>query len=110
MNDPEGGIIDLGLVVSIDTEVTPELAAEGPGARRVRLVQQTRKDLDLDIIERIDLRVAGPARILDAVRAHRSTVEQAVLATSLVLEDLEASPPTATLDGEDIAISVSRIA
>ena len=44
MLDPEGRSQDLGLVVALDTEVTPELHAEGIARDLVRLVQQARKD------------------------------------------------------------------
>ena len=85
MADPEGGIIDLGLVVSIDTEVTAELEAEGLARDVIRQVQQARKDHDLNVIDRIALTVTAPTAVVAAIRTHSEAVERAVLATSLTL-------------------------
>ena len=85
MADPEGGINDLGLVVSIDTEVTAELEAEGLARDVIRQVQQARKDHDLNVIDRIALTVTAPTAVVAAIRTHSEAVERAVLATSLTL-------------------------
>ena len=102
MADPEGGIIDLGLVVSIDTEVTAELEAEGLARDVIRQVQQARKDHDLNVIDRIALTITAQAGVLAAVRTHRDAVERAVLATSLVL--VEAA---AVADGDSDTVGVA---
>lgn len=49
--DPEGRMIDTGLVVALDLTVTPELHAEGVTRDLVRLVQQARRDGGLDVTE-----------------------------------------------------------
>ena len=95
--DPEGGIVDLGLLVSLDVEVTPELEAEGLARDVIRQVQQARKDADLDITDRIALTVTAPAATLDAIRAHQAMVSDAVLATAVELAD-----------GEALAVTVAR--
>ena len=95
--DPEGGIVDLGLLVSLDVEVTPELEAEGLARDVIRQVQQARKDADLDITDRIALTVTAPAATLDAIRAHQAMVSDAVLATTVGLAD-----------GEALAVTVAR--
>ena len=85
--DAEGRVVDLGLVAALDTTVTPELEAEGLARDLVRLVQQTRKDLDLAITDRIALDLALPAPIDAAVRRHEGAVRDAVLATSVTYLD-----------------------
>jgi isoleucyl-tRNA synthetase len=47
-------------VVALDTTVTPELHAEGVARDLVRLVQQARKDADLDVTDRIALTLRSP--------------------------------------------------
>ncbi|MCE0768553.1 isoleucine--tRNA ligase, partial [Pseudonocardia kujensis] len=69
-----------GLVV-LDTEVTPELAAEGTARDVVRAVQQARRDAGLDVSDRIALTLDAPEPVLDAVRAHETFVTGEVLAT-----------------------------
>src|SRR5690606_36234748 len=71
-----------GLVV-LDTEITPELAAEGTARDVVRVVQQARREAGLDVADRIALTLDGPAAVLDAVRAHEPFVAGEVLATSV---------------------------
>jgi isoleucyl-tRNA synthetase len=71
-----------GLVV-LDTAITPELAAEGTARDVVRVVQQARRDAGLDVADRIELTVDGPAAVLDAVRAHEAFVAGEVLAVSV---------------------------
>jgi isoleucyl-tRNA synthetase len=79
---PEGA----GLVV-LDTAVTPELAAEGTARDVVRVVQQARREAGLEVSDRVALTLAGPAAVLDAVRAHESFVGGEVLATSVAYAD-----------------------
>jgi len=95
MSDPEGGTIDLGLVVDLDTEVTPELEAEGLARDVIRQIQQARKDADLHVSDRITVTLSAPAGTLDAIRAHESSIADAVLATSLEL--VEADTTTVTI-------------
>jgi isoleucyl-tRNA synthetase len=71
-----------GLVV-LDTDVPVELAVEGTARDVVRIVQQARRDADLDVSDRITLVVDGPAAVLDAVATHEEFVKGEVLATSL---------------------------
>jgi isoleucyl-tRNA synthetase len=55
---------DEGLVVVIDTELTPDLRAEGDARELQRAIQDLRKDAGLDLDARIDLWVDGlPAEV-----------------------------------------------
>ena len=47
--DPAGRTIDTGLVVALDTNVTPELHAEGVTRDLVRAVQTARQDAGFDV-------------------------------------------------------------
>jgi isoleucyl-tRNA synthetase len=48
-----------GLVVVIDTALTPELRAEGDARDIQRAVQDLRRDAGLDLDERVDLWIEG---------------------------------------------------
>jgi isoleucyl-tRNA synthetase len=76
-----------GVTIALDTEITPELAAEGTARDVVRVVQQARRDADLDVADRIALTVAAPENVLAAVRAHQDFVAHETLATSVTLVD-----------------------
>ena len=77
------GLLPGGGFVVLDTEVTPELAAEGLARDVVRAVQQARRDAGLDVSDRIALTLAGPGETLAAVRAHEALVGGETLATSV---------------------------
>jgi isoleucyl-tRNA synthetase len=71
---------DEGLVVVIDTELTPELRAEGDARELQRAIQDLRKDAGLDLDARIELWLEGvPA----AVEPHLATVARETLADAL---------------------------
>ena len=81
-------------VVALDIEVTPELEVEGRARDLIRLVQQARRDADLDISDRIDLTVTADAEWIDALAAHEPLVAGETLATSVtpVLDASVAEP------------------
>jgi len=105
--DPEGRTIDTGLVVALDTNVTPELHAEGVTRDLVRLVQQARKDAGLDVTDRITLTLGLPAEQRSMVEAHQAQVTDSVLATSVAYVDVAAGA-SQILDGQPVTLSVSR--
>ena len=110
MLDAEGRSVELGLIVSIDTEVDADLEAEGLARDVIRAIQQRRKELDLHITDRIDVTIDGPERIAAAVRTHLEAVQTAVLATSVDLASTDGDVvvgEVASVDGEQIGISVS---
>jgi isoleucyl-tRNA synthetase len=71
-----------GLVV-LDIVPTEALVVEGRARDLVRAVQQRRRDLDLDVTDRIVLGVSGDGAVLDAVRAHEAWIKEQVLAVDL---------------------------
>ncbi|MCP2256978.1 Isoleucyl-tRNA synthetase [Streptoalloteichus tenebrarius] len=75
---PGGG----GLVV-LDTEVTPELAAEGVARDVVRAVQQARRAADLHVSDRIAVTLELPEDVAEAVRAHQEFLAAETLADSV---------------------------
>ena len=74
-------------VVVLDTELDEHLEREGLARDLVRLVQQARKERDLQVTDRIGLRVSVPAAVRAAVQEHRTAITEQVLADWLELED-----------------------
>ncbi|HEU5108914.1 MAG TPA: isoleucine--tRNA ligase [Micromonosporaceae bacterium] len=68
-----------GLVV-LDTEVTPELAAEGLARDLIRVVQQARRAAGLDVSDRITLTVDAPDEVVAAARTHEAFLASETLA------------------------------
>jgi len=104
--DPEGRTVDTGLVVALDTTVTPALYAEGVARDLVRLVQQARRNAALDVTDRIELTLSLPPEQRQMVEAHEEHVADSVLATKVIYVD--ASEPIAvSLDGADASFSLT---
>jgi isoleucyl-tRNA synthetase len=102
------GVMPTGGFVVLDTEVTPELAAEGLARDLVRAVQQARRDAGLDVSDRIALTVAGSDAVQAAARAHEQLVTRETLATSYFVTG-EASGTEVTVgDGEKAWVSVAK--
>ncbi|MEM9465313.1 MAG: isoleucine--tRNA ligase, partial [Actinomycetota bacterium] len=73
-------------VVTLDTDVTPELEAEGLARDVVREIQTARKTEDLVVTDRIDvwIDVASDAATA-AIETHEAYIAEQVLATSITL-------------------------
>lgn len=95
-------------VVVLDTEVTPELAAEGLARDVIRVVQQARRDAGLDVSDRISLLVGATPAVSAAVETHRDFVAAETLATSLVLDPAATGFSGEVGDGEAVTVSVTR--
>jgi isoleucyl-tRNA synthetase len=79
-------------VIALDIEVTDELEIEGRARDLVRLVQQARRDADLDVSDRIELSVTATDMWLEAIEAHRALIAGETLATSVRTERADGGP------------------
>ena len=96
----EGQVADVlasGTFVVLDTELTPELEAEGYARDVVRAVQDERKNAGLHIADRIDLSLTVPADHVADVETWRDMIAAETLALSLEVEA-----------GDKLAVSVAK--
>ncbi|MBA8991424.1 isoleucyl-tRNA synthetase [Curtobacterium pusillum] len=102
--------LDGGGFAVLDTVTTPELEAEGLARDVVRAVQQARRDADLDVSDRIALRLRVSADAVDAVRAHERLIGGETLSTSVEVETAEfaQSEGTDVGDGAKVSVEVAR--
>ncbi|MFC7489247.1 MULTISPECIES: isoleucine--tRNA ligase [unclassified Knoellia] len=105
-----------GGFVVLDTEVTPELAAEGLARDVIRAVQQARREAGLDVSDRISLTVTGSQVVWEATVAHQALIVDETLATQFgSAPQLDAIPAgngatEATVgDGETVRILVTKL-
>lgn len=95
-------------VVALDTTVTRELEREGLARDLVRLVQQARKDADLDVSDRIQLAVDGSDGARSAIEEHRSYVCEQVLAQALTF-GVDGDAIEGEAGGERVRLRVERV-
>ncbi len=101
-------------IVSLDLDTDAELEAEGLARDLVRLIQQARREAQLQVSDRIRARVALRGPLLEALAPWRDYVAGQTLATELLLEDPEGAghgggEPVATVsDGEPVWITVEK--
>jgi isoleucyl-tRNA synthetase len=99
------------VVVTLDTAVTPALAAEGLARDLVRAINDARRAEGLHVSDRIKLviDVDGHHDVRDAIEAHRDLVAAEVLATELVVvgaTDRDHHHPT---DGHRVELADGRV-
>ena len=95
-----------GLVV-LDTVVTPELAAEGIARDAVRVVQQARREADLDVSDRIAVTLSADDEVLAAVRTHEAFLAEETLASTVVYAPADSPQTHSGTVGEGIVLQVT---
>ncbi len=78
-------------LVILDTTITPELEAEGIARDVVRMIQQARKDAQLNVSDKIKLYLGADTKTAAAITAHGSYIMEQTLASEL-LTNVPASP------------------
>ncbi|WP_086669289.1 isoleucine--tRNA ligase [Lentzea kentuckyensis] len=94
-------------VVVLDTVVTPVLEAEGVARDLVRVVQQARKDAQLDVSDRITLTLELPDAVRSAVEPHLEFVRSETLTSSVVFGEGTAEGTVG--DGVKVKVTVARV-
>jgi isoleucyl-tRNA synthetase len=110
---PEGwaGVADRGTQVLMDTRITEELAREGMAREVVRHVQNTRKDANLEMEDRIVLSLqTQSAALAQAIAAHRAYICSETLAVSLGELDTrtDAHRADVKVDGQPLSIELRK--
>ena len=101
------------VVLVLDTDVTPELEAEGVARDFVRLVQQARKDAGLHVSDRIRLTAEVDDATRAALGAHEDYVREQVLAEAVSYGPADAGAFAAAgkvgSDGAAVKLSVAAV-
>jgi isoleucyl-tRNA synthetase len=99
-----------GVVVTVSTEMTPELEREGLAREIVHRIQNLRKDAGFDIADRIRVYFTGDDALRAALQVHDAYVRNETLAVDVV----ESTPPegahteSAQVDGGSVSLGVHR--
>jgi len=94
-------------LIALDTQVTPELAAEGTARDVVRIVQQARREAGLAVSDRIRLTVGAFGPLAEAIAAHASFIATETLAVALEVRPLDEVEAPVVGDGT-IKVALER--
>ena len=101
---------DSGYVTLIDTQLTPELEAEGLARELVRRLQDLRREAGLDVSDRIRVTYEGDDEIASVLAAHGGYVADETLALSIDRASSEpgASSTQADIEGHAVTLALVR--
>jgi isoleucyl-tRNA synthetase len=99
---------DRELLVALDTELTPELVAEGLAREVVNRVQTARKEADLDYADRIRVRYRAGGDLAAAIDAHRDWIAGETLATELESTEDATDLRPAAIEDHDFAFAIDK--
>jgi isoleucyl-tRNA synthetase len=83
-----------GLVVALDTRLTPELETEGLLRELIHLIQVERKNQSLEVTDRIQLTLRAPQAFIERLRPYTSLIATECLADPITWEAAEISHST----------------
>ena len=95
-------------VVALATELTPELLEEGRAREIVRAIQDRRKELNCDYVDRVVVALATDSEdVRAAAQKHADYIKGETLAVELGFEPIDGVEPSEIkIDGEKVAVYV----
>ena len=100
---------DDSLTIALDTELNDELLAEGYARELVSRIQNLRKEMNLQVSDRIRVRVTAAQDLLDALESGREHVCSETLADELVfVPAADGATPDGDLNGKPCGVEVLK--
>ena len=103
------GMLPGGGFVVLDTQVTPELAAEGLARDLVRAVQQARKDAGLEVSDKITLVLDGDESVRAAALTHADLIGHETQAVQYAVQTLGGVADIALGEGNVARVSLAKV-
>ena len=99
------------VLVMIDTNITDELKIEGLSRDVIRIIQQTRKDIGLEISDRIKVELYSSDNIFeDMLKKWENFIKEQTLSNDIVFKDsLLNQQNVVEIDGNKFAVKVVKI-
>ena len=99
-----------GVVVALDTAITPELRAEGLAREAVRRIQDLRKSAGFDISDRVITYYVASADLASAIAQYASYIKAETLSVELTSSEPPAGAAIATdqFDGESLIVGLVK--
>lgn len=98
------------VTIALDVTVTPELRREGIAREIVNRIQNIRKERDYNITDRIKLTFDSQIETNDAIAEYKEYISSQVLATELVVDQVDSEDKDAvTLDIDELNLNVKIV-
>ncbi len=94
---------------ALDTELTDELRMEGFAREAVRRIQVYRKDIGLDVEDRINLAVCGDDALMRALDSMRKYIAEEVLAQKFEISDSLSDGKEFEFGGMKLTVSITKV-
>jgi isoleucyl-tRNA synthetase len=97
------------LTVALDIQLTKELIDEGYAREFINKIQQTRKEMNLNVTDRIKVKYQADKKFIEAVTKHKEYVTQETLMDSLQVTDSNSAFTTWDMNGIPCQLQVIKI-
>ncbi|MFP6835112.1 MAG: DUF5915 domain-containing protein, partial [Pseudomonadales bacterium] len=96
------------IAVDLDCSLDDSLVRGGYAREIVNRIQRRRKELDLNVADRIEVRYEGDAQLLAAAGEHTDYIQLETLATTFNAEAADASAANVEIDGMAFRFSIRK--
>lgn len=96
------------IAIWLDTALDADLLAEGMAREVVNRVQKTRKDIDLNVDDRINIALSVDSELLLAIEKHQAYIAKETLATSLLIVDNLEDGLEHDIDGNMLKLKIEK--
>ena len=97
---------EIGVV--IDTKLTDELVEEGNLREILSKIQNTRKEIGLDVMDKICINVAGSEKVIEIIKKYEDKIKKETLANEIRYESALKDSIEISINGELINLSVKK--
>ena len=110
MNKPNIAILGATGVVGREiTKITEELKEEGYIREVLSKVQNMRKDSGFEVLDRINLYVAGNEMLEEVIKKFASQIQKDTLADNIFYNEERTNYTDTTINGENLKIDVEKV-
>ncbi|GLC80505.1 isoleucine--tRNA ligase [Lacrimispora brassicae] len=99
---------DNTITVVLDTNLTPELLAEGFVRELISKIQTMRKEAGFEVTDHIVVYSKGNEKIAGILKSHEEEVKSEVLAEDIILETLAGYEKEWNINGENVTLGVEK--
>ncbi|MFR3729111.1 isoleucine--tRNA ligase [Lacrimispora sp.] len=100
---------DNTITVVLDTNLTPELLAEGFVRELISKIQTMRKEAGFEVMDHIVVYSKDNEKIAEILRAHEEEVKSEVLAENVILDKTSGYVKEWNINGENVTLGVEKI-